>query len=329
VRADENKLDFPKARAFADVVREQHLTEPDAVYSTFRLIAFLGSWPALYFLARALDNPISWVAIWVLQGLIFEGCNIGVHEAGHGNLYRRRSANFLAGTLFSLPILYNFAPYRAAHLEHHQFTHVPGRDSEPDHQERNLAEYFAYIAFSGVLYTFVLLFEGLQAVAGRGRKWKRSGRRRQLALLSTVVLVAEFVLIAIGFAEAPRVVFELWLMPYLISAMWFAPMVTHAEHTGCAVGPASPFVTTRTTFSNRVVSFFIWNINYHTAHHLVPSIPGQKLPTFQPHIARYCQNTSRSYSAWHGRFALTLVRGRVATAVASEESGKEPSSELA
>lgn len=298
---------LPTARTFSEIVRSERLTEPSSAYSTLRLVGFLGAWPGLYFLAHWARSPAVWVVAWVFQALIFEGCNIGVHESAHNNLYRRRSLNYLAGTAWAIPIVYNYAPYRASHLEHHKNTHVPGKDSEPDHKERNIVEYAGYMAVSGTLYTFVLLFEGLQAVFGRGRSWMRSGRRRKLAIVSTVVLIGELALLALGFTEAPRLTIELWLVPFLLSAMCLTPMVTHAEHTDCEVGPDSPFRTTRTTYSNRFVSFFIWNINLHTAHHLVPSIPGQKLPKFQPYIDQYCKYTSLSYTSWHAGFARRLL----------------------
>ncbi|MCU1495088.1 MAG: fatty acid desaturase [Acidimicrobiaceae bacterium] len=309
---------LPTARSFSELVRAERLTEPSSTYSSLRLVAFLGGWPALYFLAHWARNPFVWLLAWVLQALIFEGCNIGVHESAHNNLYRRRSLNYLAGVAWAVPIVYNYAPYRASHLEHHKNTHVPGRDSEPMHKERNLLEYAAYMALSGVGYTFVLLVEGIEATLGRGRSWMRSGRRRRLAILSTAIMVSELALVGFGLAEAPRLTIELWLVPFLLSAMILTPMVTHAEHTDCELGPSSPFVTTRTTYSNRFVSFFIWNINLHTAHHLVPSIPGQKLPKFQPYVDPYCKYTSRSYFSWHAGFARRLVgRGRTPSTAGS------------
>ena len=307
---------FPTARTFAEIVRSERLTESSATYSTVRLMAFLSGWPGLYFLARWARNPFVWVLVWVLQALILEGCNIGTHESAHNNLYRRRSLNYLAGVAWSIPIIYNYAAYRAAHLEHHRYTHVPGRDSEPAHKERNILEYVAYMAFSGVVYTGALLIEGLEAGVGKGRPWMRSGRRRRLAIVSTVVVGAELGLMAVGFAQAPRLTVQLWLVPFLLSAVFLAPMVTHPEHTDCEVGPESPFRTTRTTYSNRFMGFFIWNINLHTAHHLVPSIPGQKLPKFQPYVDPYCQFTSRSYVSWHAGVVLRLIGGKKAAPAA-------------
>lgn len=298
---------LPTLRSFSDIVRAERLTEPSARYSTLRLVGFLGAWPGLFFLARAAHSPIVWVVVWLLQALILEGCNIGTHESAHNNLYRRRSLNFLVGLVWSVPILYTYAAYRASHLEHHQHTHEPERDSEPPHQERNIAEYLGYMALSGVIYTGVLWFEGLEAAAGRGRAWMRAGRRRQLAALSSGITLVEFTLVGLGLALAPRVVLELWLVPYALSVVFLASMVTHPEHTGCEIGPASPFKTTRTTYSNRFIRFFIWNINLHTAHHLVPSIPGQKLPRLQRHLDEYCAYTARSYFRWHWGVAKTLV----------------------
>ncbi len=312
---------LPTARDFAELVRAERLTESSPTYSTLRLVGFLGAWPGLYFIAHDARSPAVWVLVWVIQALVFEGCNIGTHESAHNNLYRRRSLNFIAGMCFAVPIFYTYAAYRASHLEHHRFTHVPGRDSEPPHTERNIAEYFGYYLLSGLIYTFVLLFEGLEATAGRGRSWMRAGRRRQLAALSSFVVLGEFAALSYGLATAPRLVAACFLVPYLLSTVFLASMVTHPEHTDCDLGPDSPFRTTRTTYSNKVLSFFIWNINLHTAHHLVPSIPGQKLPRFQPHVDEYCAYTARSYLAWHAGFAKALLVRKTAPEVSESEPG--------
>lgn len=300
----------PTARSFSDLVRAERLTEAAPLYSTLRLVGFLAGWPALYLLASWVRSPVLWVAAWALQALVLEGCNIGTHESAHNNLYRRRSLNYLAGLAWAVPILYNYAAYRASHLEHHQHTHDLERDSEPVYKHMRLVDYLLYLAFSGIAYTGILQFEGTQATLGQGKAWMRSGRRRRLAALSTLLVFGEVALLALGLIAAPRVTVELWVVPFLLYATFLAPMVSHPEHSECAFGPASPFSTTRTTYSNWFISFFIWNINLHTAHHLLPSIPGQKLRRFQPHVDQFCVHTSRSYTAWHVGYLRSMLKPR-------------------
>jgi fatty acid desaturase len=320
------KVDFmtdtsslPTARSFSEIVRAERLTEPSATYSTLRLVGFLGGWPALYFLASWARTPVVWVLAWLLQALLFEGCNIGTHESAHNNLYRRRGLNYLAGLAWAVPILYDYAAYRASHLEHHKNTHDLEKDSEPVYERMRLHDYLIYMALSGIAYTFILLFEGTVASLGKGKTWMRSGHRRRLAVLSTVIVVAQFGLVAFGLVADWRLTLELWLVPFGIYATVLAPMVSHPEHSECEFGPASPFATTRTTFSNRFISFFIWNINLHTAHHLLPSIPGQKLPKFQSRIEEHCRYTSRSYTAWHLGYLRSMLRGAGAAPIGASE----------
>ncbi len=298
---------LPTARTFSDVVRAERLTETSATYSSLRLAGFLGGWVAMFLIARILDDPVSWVAAWVVQAFVFEGCNIGTHESAHNNLYRRKPLDYLAGMAWAVPVLYSYAAYRTSHLEHHKNTHDPERDSEPVYERTTLVDYLGYMALSGIAYTFILLLEGAEAALGKGKAWMRTGRRRWLAALSTFVVLAELGLVAYGLDEAPMLTLELWGAPFLLYATFLAPMVSHPEHTDCAFGPSSPLLTTRTTLSNRVVRFFIWNVNLHTAHHLLPSVPGQKLTKLQPHVEPYCAHTVRSYSAWH----LGYLRGLV------------------
>ena len=50
-----------------------------------------------------------------------------------------------------------------------------------------------------------------------------------------------------------------------------------AEHTGCPLVP-DMLRNSRTTKSNAVLRWLVWNMNYHAEHHAYPALPFHTLP---------------------------------------------------
>ena len=111
-----------------------------------------------------------------------------------------------------------------------------------------------------------------------------------------------------GFIAFPSVTIRLWLVPYLLCNL-ISSVVTKPEHYECDYSPAAIYDTTRTIYSNRLFGFLLWNNNLHTAHHLMPAVPGHGLPKLQTRIDPYCEHTSKSYTRWHLGLIRQLARG--------------------
>ena len=96
-----------------------------------------------------------------------------------------------------------------------------------------------------------------------------------------------------------------WAYPALI-ARQLTNVRTLAEHA--LTGHNDRFSATRTVTSNWFVSFFMCNLNYHTAHHLFPAVPWYNLRRLHcllaPDFERAGAPVYRSYT----RFLLDLAR---------------------
>ncbi|HEY9287019.1 MAG TPA: fatty acid desaturase [Candidatus Dormibacteraeota bacterium] len=283
--------------------------------ATIRVGLILFGWVGLFFVARFVNNPGFWVATWVAQGFLFEGMSGAAHEAGHCKLYKSRGANTATGWLTSIPRLLNYPAYQLAHMEHHRHTHDPAADSEPHYSVMGLLDYLAYMAFSGISYTIILNWQGVVATLGVGPSWYTTRRHRRLATLGTVVVVVELAAVSLGAWFAPRTLVTFWLIPFLLYNSIIASLVTKPEHFGCGDGPDSSLQTTRTTYSNRLFASLLWNNNLHTAHHLVPSLPGNSLPRLQALIDPHCRHRSRSYTRWHWKTFLQCMKNPRAMSV--------------
>jgi fatty acid desaturase len=141
----------------------------------------------------------------------------------------------------------------------------------------------------------------------------RTRRQLRIANISTVISMLILAsIVAFGWFH-PSIVTRAWLIP-LRGGMFLTAMVTLPEHYLCQLGPGTALETTRTTVSNRLVRFFFWGTNFHTAHHLVGGIPSHRLAKVPAMMADQYGHMERGYLRWHTRRMWMLASGRHPTA---------------
>jgi fatty acid desaturase len=72
--------------------------------------------------------------------------------------------------------------------------------------------------------------------------------------------------------------------------------------------PGHPLTQTRTVTSNRVLSFFNLNLNYHIEHHLFPSMPWYNLPKLHALLQDEYREAGSSIYRSYLRFVLDAFR---------------------
>jgi len=272
----------------ADVVafvRREQLTRKSPAASVFRLAFTFGAVAAL---GAAAVMTTSWplrMALWVVSGLIFLGAVAGEHEAIHGNLFHSKLANEASGFVCgALVLLYPWAAYRASHFDHHRWTRAPG-DTEPVAVFRSIPEYL-FFAPLGSFYVWGYHWAiTLRTMAGRPPALIRTAHQRRLTIVNGVFLLAIAVaVVAFAVFVDWRPVVYGWLAPALVFGMFFAPMAALPEHYELPYGPDSPLVTSRSIRSNPIMRFAYWGTNYHASHHLVSTVPAQRLHVLDEYL---------------------------------------------
>lgn len=204
----------------------------------------------------------------LLAGLSISALSTFVHEACHTLLSKNVRINRLLGFLCGVPALVSVTAYRSIHIAHH--TYVKS-ERDPDNIENSAGKvrplvlvYYMVLLVGIYIYLFTVPVVGFQ----RGNAETRRKILEEYALM-VLLYGAAFVLIPVEY------ILQLWLYPLLVAAQ-LANVRGLAEH-GLTTG-GNDFTSTRTVLSNRFVSFFMCNLNYHLEHHLFPGVPWYHLP---------------------------------------------------
>ncbi len=84
-----------------------------------------------------------------------------------------------------------------------------------------------------------------------------------------------------------------WFIPLLVG-LPFLRLYLLCEHTLCP-NSDDGFANTRTTLSNPLVRFLMWNLPYHAEHHLFPNIAFHHLPEAHRHLRPHLKYVAKGY----------------------------------
>ena len=137
--------------------------------------------------------------------------------------------------------------------------------------------------------------------------WRRANRedRRPIGAEYAGMLV---VWVAV-FASAPLdVLLQVWLIPGVLVG-YISAVRALAQHA--LTHGEDPLLASRSVRSNRIVSFFLLNENYHLEHHLFPEIPSYNLPRLRKLLAPRLPHSieAPSYSRFLAGFVARFLRG--------------------
>ncbi len=244
-------------------------------------------------LALAATAPAPRLLAGALEVVALVGLSVGLHEASHGHLLRRRWANELGGWLCGLPLLIPLSAFRTNHADHHRRRGPAGRPAPKVLDFALLRSLPAYaVGVFAKSFGFVTALPVIALVKARGRVRLRT--------------IGEYLLVVAALAAArallpPEALVRVWLLPLAATAI-LSQLRAVAEHGLTLKGNA--FTASRTVTSNPLVSAAMCNINYHLEHHLLPELPWYRLPAAHRLLAAVYARTGASvYGSYHRFFA--------------------------
>ncbi|MBS0549865.1 MAG: fatty acid desaturase [Proteobacteria bacterium] len=239
-----------------------------------------------------------WVAPALLMQAVFVNSLFGaMHESVHYGSFKTRWMADLLAFFSGAAILNNAGFYRHYHLAHHRYTQDPARDPElvTSPSPRTWGAYLfrvSSIPFLVLRTRDILLFPfgfkgNVDYIHPAGWSEARRWGRWLLALYA--------LLIAGSIALQTTVVLWVWFGPLLIG-LPLLRLYLLCEHTLCP-NSDDGFANTRTTTSNAVVRFLMWNLPYHAEHHLLPNIAFHHLPEAHRYLRPHLKHVAPGYIA--------------------------------
>lgn len=244
-----------------------------------------------------------WYLFLLPQGVLLAFLFTLQHECTHRTPFASDRLNDWVGHAVGVVLIQPFLWFRYFHFAHHRFTNDPERDPELGGLPKPESWGAFWLHLSALLYwrdKAVLLWSNATGPARTAYLPDRvlpRLRREARVLLAIYAGVAAFSLLV------SPVLLWMWLVPLMLGFPVLR-LYLLAEHGRCPA-VASMFENTRTTFTNRLVRFFAWNMPYHAEHHAFPQVPFHRLPDLHALVRDRLAVTSDGYRG----FARDYVRG--------------------
>jgi fatty acid desaturase len=247
---------------------------------------------AAYFSFGRLPWPAV-VGLVFLHGTVCAFMPNGIHELGHGTVFRTRWLNGFFNRVFSFFSWINFDIFKASHARHHRYTlHTPddGEVVLPLHvmvRDFFLKGFIDPVTMVKTIWSTIRVAGGyLQTSMGGtyfSHEWIETAysdatpeeRRRPIRW-------ARFLLLGHGTIVAVSIYFHLWMLPVVTTLVpfygnWLFFLCNSTQHIGLQDNVPDFRLCCRTFMLNPVVGYFYWHMNYHAEHHMYAAVPCYKL----------------------------------------------------
>ena len=256
----------------------------------------------------ALSGPWTMLPAMLVLGVLQSALFAPIHETMHQTVFRSRRANAVVGWLAACPSGLNWHFYTVFHLAHHRFTQDPERDPElaPPPPSR-LDGYLLRVL--GVNY-----WRARAAVIRDCWRGDLSGYAYvpPAAAPRIILSVRAMCVFMLALAAGAGLVWG-WWAPL---AFWIVPQLLGqpllrlyllTEHTECTLD-ANGLTNTRTVLTNGLIRRLMWNMSFHTEHHLYPSIPFHRLPDAHRAVRNRLTEVQDGYARWHRGYLAGILR---------------------
>lgn len=243
----------------------------------------------------AMPNWYLMIPAMLLEGFALVTMFAPMHECVHKTAFATPLLNEICGWIAGLLSYYNFTYYRYYHTWHHRYTQDAERDPElMSPKPKTVPQYLLEI--SGIPFWLYRPLMFIRLTTGQTAMYPfvPENARRKIAVsaaLQLSVYVAGIVTVALGY---PFALYYFFLPTILAQPLLRAILI--AEHTGCS-DDENGLTNTRTTLASFPVRLLMWNMPFHTEHHLYPSIPFFQLPQAHTELREKLAHLAPNYVA--------------------------------
>lgn len=226
------------------------------------------------------------LGIIFLHGMVAAFMINAVHELGHGTVFKTKALNRLFLRVFAFLGWINFHMFGTSHARHHAYTLHPPDDLEVVLPIRLALKHFLQQGFINPLGLWYTLRDVARLAAGRFRgQWElmlyppTQPQKRTSAIRWARVLLIGHATILAGSVLLSLISDVRWLMlPLLFSLSpffggWLFFLCNNTQHIGLRDNVPDFRLCCRTLTLNPLVRLLYWQMNYHTEHHMYPTVP--------------------------------------------------------
>ncbi|HEY8667165.1 MAG TPA: fatty acid desaturase [Tepidisphaeraceae bacterium] len=214
------------------------------------------------------------------------GC--GIHELSHNTVFRTRWLNQFFSWVISLLSWWSHIGFQVSHLRHHAYTLHPPDDLEvvlPAKMPSTAWAWFTICVFNPIGLRDTVKNTWKTAAGRLEGEWmpkilpESDPKRRRLTNWARAMLAFHTLLLATSVTLA--VVLKMWallLLPVLISCGpffggWLVFLCGMPQHFGLMDNVPDFRLSCRTYTTNPLFGLLYWQMQYHTDHHMYPTVP--------------------------------------------------------
>jgi fatty acid desaturase len=209
-----------------------------------------------------------------LLGILLNFLYAAQHELSHSTVFSTRKVNEIFGRVIGFLMIFPRDYDQVMHFAHHTHTQNWEKDGELVREPYTLRSYLLWM--SGITYWRNRFFGVIRRARGIIiEPYIRAEEEAKVVQESRIHLIL-YVIIALGsIVTQSWVVLSFWILP-MIATKPVHQLQNTIEHLGLSHND-DILENTRSTKTNVFMRWLCWQMPYHTAHHVFPSVPFWKL----------------------------------------------------
>ncbi|MBW4489823.1 MAG: fatty acid desaturase [Trichocoleus desertorum ATA4-8-CV12] len=245
----------------------------------------------------------------LLLGMMFAHGIELQHELTHHIIFANERLNRLVGIMLGLPMLVSFSLYKALHGHHHRTLGTPEDQESFSYSYEKLTSLRGFISHLSMFSHYTAALANIRAaILNQLRKdvpakvaYRIQNEFRFLGGLILLLLMGS----ALGHT---LVVWDIWLVPLILSAGPVHALIELPEHLGCDQQTIDPFRNTRSIRAGKLITWYVNGNNYHVEHHVNAALPINQLANFHAQLAPQIEHVEPSYWAFYKKFFQQCCR---------------------
>jgi fatty acid desaturase len=216
---------------------------------------------------------------WVLAtgfvlGVLLNFLYAAQHELSHATVFKTRKLNEVFGRIVGFIQFFPRDFDQIMHFAHHSHTGNWERDGELVREPYTLVTYLLWL--SGVTYWRNRIFGLVRRACGViVEPYIRVEEEAKVIRESRIHVALYLAILLVSIATGSWVVLTFWVLP-LLAGKPVHQLQNTIEHLGLS-HEDDILENTRSTRTNALMRWLCWQMPYHTAHHVFPSVPFWKL----------------------------------------------------